>query len=251
MATVVDRPLEGDATDLARYEIHSRLEIVSLLHSIALARVAVSVYFNQGAEFIVTNLLAVNPEFEELILDLGADEETNDRLLRAERMTVVAFLDHIRLQFQSQRVERTVHDRLPALRMRLPDVLMRLQRRNDYRIRTSLAKPITASFSDPARPERRLSLRILNLSCGGVALIAGAGEPELAPGAVLENCRIDLPEVGVLTTTLAVQDAGVHREGVRMNLRRYGCRFVNLPPGMPSAIQRYITKLERERARRL
>jgi c-di-GMP-binding flagellar brake protein YcgR len=250
MNAPVMQPLDENALDHERYQVRSKLEIVALLRAVADAHIAVTVYFNQGADFIVTNVLDVNPEFEELILDLGADEATNRRLLKATRMTVVTFLDHIRLQFQAQRAEQTFHEQLPALRIRVPDSLLRLQRRNHFRIRTPVTKPIAASFPDPADRRRRVSLRIFDLSCGGVALVAGEGEIALEPGMMLADCRIDLPEVGVLNTVLEVRNAVKHEEGARMNLRRYGCQFVGLAPAFTSAVQRYITRTERERALR-
>ncbi|MGQ0509190.1 MAG: flagellar brake protein [Betaproteobacteria bacterium] len=242
---------EANALDHERFQVYSRIEIVALLRAVADARIAVTVYFNQGAEFIVTNVLSVNPEFEELILDLGADARANQRLLQSARMNVVTFLDHIRLQFQVQRAEETVHEQLPALRVRLPEVLTRLQRRNFYRLRASVVKPVCATFVDPSDRARRASLRILDLSCGGVALVSGAGDPELEVGAILEDCRIDLPEVGILTGALEVRSAGRHEEGARANQLRYGCQFFNLAPALANAVQRYITKTERERRLRL
>jgi c-di-GMP-binding flagellar brake protein YcgR len=246
----LSHPAESDALDHERYQVYSRFEIVSLLRAVADARIPVTIYFNQGVEFIVTNVLDVNPEFEELILDLGADDAANQRLLESARMTVVAFLDHIKLQFQAQRAEETVHEQLPALRIRLPEVLLRLQRRDFYRIRTPVARPAAASVPDPSDPGRRLSLRIFDLSCGGVALVAGESDAPLAPGTLLQDCRIDLPEVGALNTALEVRSAAKHEEGARKNLRRYGCQFVGLPPALTSAVQRYITRTERERAQR-
>lgn len=250
MAPTPEREAQGDALDHERFQVYSRIEIVSLLRAVADSHIAVTVYFNQGAEFIVTNVLDVNPEFEELILDLGADDDVNRRLLLSTRMTVVTFLDHIRIQFQAQRAEETIHGQLPALRIRLPEVMTRLQRRNFYRIRTSVVKPISASFVDPTDRSRRISLRILDLSCGGVALVSGEHEPALEPGSILEDCRIDLPEVGVLNTALEVRNAGKHEEGLRVSLHRYGCQFVSLPPALANAVQRYITRTERERALR-
>jgi len=250
MASRPQREPQGDALDHERYQVYSRIEIASLLRAVADSHIAVTVYFNQGSEFIVTNVLDVNPEFEELILDLGADDDANRRLLQSTRMTVVTFLDHIRIQFQAQRAEATIHGQLPALRIRLPEVLTRLQRRNFYRIRTSMVKPIFASFVDPADRGRRASLRILDLSCGGVALVSEVLEPAFEPGLILEDCRIELPEVGVLNTALEVRNAVKHEEGARMSLRRYGCQFVSLPPALANAVQRYITRTERERALR-
>jgi len=239
-----------DALDLERYQVYSRFEIVSLLRAVADARIPVTVYFNQGSEFIVSNVLGVNPDFEELILDLGADEAANRRLLETGSVTVVAFLERIKLQFQAQHVEQTVHEALPALRIRLPEALLRLQRRDYYRVRTPLARPPTANLPDASAPGKRLNLRVADLSCGGVSLVAGESDPPLAPGTILRGCRFVLPEIGEFTTALEVRSAAKYEEGVRKNLRRYGCRFAGLPPAMTNALQRYITKTERERAQR-
>ena len=250
MDAQLNQPAASDALDHERYQVHSRFEIASLLRAVADSHIAVTVYFNRGAEFIVTNVLDVNPEFEELILDLGADDTANRRLLQSDRMTVVTFLDHIRLQFQAQRAEETIHQQLPALRIRLPDMLLRLQRRNFFRLRTPVARPLAAIIPDPRAPDRHISLRVIDLSCGGVALLAGEGDAEFAAGTILQGCRIDLPEIGVLSAALEVRSAAKHSEGARMNMRRYGCQFVGLAPALASAVQRYITRTERERARR-
>lgn len=250
MHAQLERASAADAQDFERYQIDSRFEIVALLREVADAHAPVTVYFNRGAEFIVTNLLDVNPEFEELIFDQGADIGANRRLLRSERMTVVTFLERIKMQFPAQRAEATIYERLPALRIRMPESLVRLQRRNCYRIRTPVARPIVAGVADPSDPGRCLRLRILDLSCTGIALVARDDEIMLEPGALLQDCRIELPEVGVLSTALEVRNIGSHEHGARNKLLRYGCRFVGMSPALVNAVQRYITRTERERAQR-
>jgi len=250
MSAQFSPPLAGDALDYERYQVESRFEIVALLRAIAESRTAVTLYFNQGSDFIVSNILDVNPEFEALILDLGADAAANRRLLDATHVTVISFLDNIRLQFHVQRVEETVHEQLPALRIRLPEALVRLQRRNFYRVRTPVVKPIAAAFPYPLQRDKHLVMRIADLSCGGVALVSAETDPALLPGMLLQNCRIDLPEVGVLDSVLEVRNVANHVEGARSKQLRYGCQFVSLPPALASAVQRYITRIERARAQR-
>lgn len=250
MQAQLDRASESGSLDYEHYQVHSRFEIVTLLQEVANAHALVTVYFNQGAEFIVTSLLDVNPEFEELIYDLGADAGANQRLLKSARMTVVTFLDHIKLQFSAQRAEATTYEQLPALRIRLPDSLLRLQRRNFYRIPTPVARPVVANVPDPSNPGRRVHLRIHDLSCGGIAMLASQEEIALEPGMLLKDCSIELPEVGLLTAALEVRNVAIQDQGVRRKLLRYGCQFAGLPPAMVSAVQRYITRVERERARR-
>src|SRR5206468_6010297 len=89
MATPMKRaesPSRLDASEFERYQVHSRLEIVAILRSLIEHRSLVTVSFGGRDDFIVSALLAVNPDFEELIIDHGADPATNVRLLQAPRL---------------------------------------------------------------------------------------------------------------------------------------------------------------------
>jgi hypothetical protein len=72
-----------------------------------------------------------------------------------------------------------------------------------------------------------------------------------AIGKVFPGCRIDLPEIGAVTTSLQV------RNSLDMTLlnnktnRRLGCEFTDIQRSMLAYVQRYITKLERERNARI
>lgn len=249
MQSQIDIPRQDEDSEFERFQVHSRFEIVSLLREVADSHALVTVYFNRGAEFIVTSLLDVNPEFEELVFDLGADESANRRLLGSGRMTAVTFLDRVKLQFSAQHAELTAYENLPAIRIRLPESLLRLQRRDFFRIRTPVARPILAAATHPLEKDRKLRLRVVDLSCDGAGLVAGEGEGDagLETGMTLRGVRIELPEVGLLTVALEVRNIRAHDEGMRRNLRRYGCQFIGIAPSLTNSIQRYITKIQRER----
>ena len=75
---------------------------------------------------------------------------------------------------------------------------------------------------------------------------------EMLPrGMLLKECRITLPEEGVLTANLCVRNKFdvTTRSGARHV--RVGCEFVALPGARMSMVQRYITRIERERKARL
>jgi c-di-GMP-binding flagellar brake protein YcgR len=244
------RAIEPESPEAEGCQVHSRLEIVNLLREVADAQSPVTISFDQDGEFVVTSLLAVNPDSEELIYDLGADAAVNQRLLRSAHMTVVTFVDNIRLQFAAQCVEATMHEHVPALRIGLPDSLLRLQRRDAFRLRTPAANPLFASVAVTSNPRQRVQLRVLDLSCGGLALQAAEGEIALKAGTILKDCCIELPDVGVLTATLKVRNVAVQEDAAGKKTLRCGCQFSGLPPAMMSAVQRYISKVERERAHR-
>jgi len=234
--------------ELDRFQVFSKAEIVALLRAVADANTMVTISFNQGSEFIVTTLLEVAPDEDTLIFDLGADAQANARLLRAPRMMVSTVLNDVKLQFSTARATRATFEDGPALRLDLPDMLLRLQRREHYRVRTPISRPLVVDVAHPLAPGTRTGLRILNLSCGGIAMVAASESLALESGMTLADCRIELPGFGTVHTTLEVRNIAGFEERGGKRMQRCGCQFTDLPPATVTLLQRYITKLERENA---
>lgn len=234
--------------ELDRYQVFAHAEIVSLLRATSEAGTMVTISFNQGADFIITLLLAVLPEEDALVFDLGADAQANARLLRASRMTVSTVLDNVRLQFNASRATQVGFEGGPALRVDIPGTLLRLQRREHYRVRTPISRPLLANVPHPDGSGTRTELRLLNLSCGGIAMVAASDSLALESGMIMADCRIELPGFGTVHTTLEVRNiAGIEERGGK-RIQRCGCQFRDLLPATLTLLQRYITKLERENA---
>lgn len=238
----------GIDAELERYQISSRAEIVSVLRAVAASRAMVTIGFNQGMDFIVTSLLGVDPDADALVFDFGADARSNARLLQAERLNVSTVLDRIKVQFASPGAVEVEFEGAPGLALPLPELLLRLQRREHYRVRTPLTRPLVASVPHPQEPGKRAQLRILNLSCGGIAVVSAGEAVTLEPGTVLHDCRIELPEFGTVNTALEVRNAGSVEERGGKRTQRCGCRFLDVAPATLTLLQRYITRLERANA---
>jgi c-di-GMP-binding flagellar brake protein YcgR len=233
--------------DNERYLVHSRLEITAILRSLIEHSALVTVYFGDRSEFIVTALLTINPEFEELIFDYGADDVLNARLLESSRLTLVTQLDHIRVQFVASRAEATTFQEMPAFRIRLPDALTRLQRRENYRVKVPMSQRVTCTLHlDPADSRRSVAIRICDVSGGGIALVDFPPSLELVPGTVYPDCHIDLREIGRVTTDIEIVHVMEKASRNAVKTRLCGCRFRNMPNAMLTLIQRYINKIERD-----
>lgn len=236
---------EPESPDLAPYTVYSRVEIIALLQSIGRAGVLTTVYFDQHAGFAVTALLSVNPEFEEVVFDAAQDEVTQRRLLAAESLTFVAFVDQIKIQFSARRAQATQFDARPALRVRLPEQLLRLQRRDFFRVRTPLSRPAhcLVPYGDDRRQYEKL--RLLDISVGGVAVLAYPEKFELSPGARIDDCFLDLPGIGSVGVSLELR----HTEPLPRDdaARSAGCQFIDITPLARTLIQRYVNKLDAER----
>ncbi|HEY4372989.1 MAG TPA: flagellar brake protein [Burkholderiales bacterium] len=232
---------EPETPETEQYFTYSRREIINVIEETIASRGMVTVYFNQGEEHFVTNLLQLNPEFEELVFDAAPLALTNELITESRRTTFVSFLERIKIQFHTQRVEATFFEGKPALRTRLPESLMRLQRRNFFRVPAPIAKPLQCHI--PLTGGSTLQFSVRDLSVGGLGMIAGPASGEFKAGMVFHNCRIDLPGHGDVTVSLEVRnDQGGGPAGLS---QRYGCQFLNLSGPVVSLIQRYINQLER------
>jgi len=236
---------EPESPDLEQFHIYSRREIIGVIEELLESRALVTVYFAQGDESFVTTLLHVNPEFEELVFDQAPGEAMGRRLLESRQLTFVSYIDHVKVQFSAQHAESTAYGGKPALRIRLPESLMRLQRRNYYRVppgKSALACEI------PLPDGSRARFAIGDISVGGVAVIAGPALAEFQPGTVFHNCKIELPGHGQFNSSLEIRNHdNAANDGKGAARQRFGCQFLNLSGPVVSLVQRYINQLERSR----
>ena len=127
-----------------------------------------------------------------------------------------------------------------------------MQRREYYRINTPLTTPIKASFPvDIDGNIETLKLILVDISCGGIAVLDEKKALDCTIGKTYEHCKVDLPNIGLVDVVLQIRNS---QELVLLNgktNRRVGCQFLNLSNSVLTSIQRYIMKLERERNARM
>jgi len=237
--------LPADSADDNRFRVESDVEIAYILRGLMKSGALVTAYFNGGREFVVTAVLSVEPERGFIILDSGANRELNDRLLRSGEINVVSSQDGVRVQFSSRKVEGVNFEGRLAFRILMPDSVVKLQRREYYRLATPVLNPIKCDL--PAAEGQRVEMPICDISLGGVCLVGERAGSALEPGTMLEDCRIVLPEAGVIQTSMCVRNSYLVTLKNGASSRRTGCEFVKLSAQQEAMLQRYIIRLERER----
>ena len=243
-----DTPSRPDNESLESFRVRSRVEVVAILRSLIRARSRCTVLFGSGPQDVLaTTLLAANPDAQELVFDCSSDAALNRRLQRASTLKFETSLDHVRVEFSTWAAESTSHDRLPALRVRLPESVVRLQRREYFRIPAPIANPLVASVPDPKDPRTILKLRLLDLSLGGLALLLPKEVTAPPLGTELEGCSLDLPDAGRILFNVSVRSVSANS---RPPGTRIGCSFLRLQPHAEKAVQRQIMAMERERLAR-
>jgi c-di-GMP-binding flagellar brake protein YcgR len=235
---------EPDSPELERFTVYARVEIIAVLRQILEHGVLVTAYCDGSESFAVTALLAVNPEFEEIVFDSASDQLAQRRLLAAESLTFVTFVNQVKLQFRTHAAQPNLFEGKPAFRVRLPEAMLRLQRRDAFRVRTPLARPAHCLVPYSEDGKQYEKLRMIDISVGGMALLTYPEKFDLAAGSTIEACFLDLPGVGSVGVGVRVRHIDVLPRD--QNARRVGCEFVSLAPQARMMLQRYVNQLDAE-----
>jgi c-di-GMP-binding flagellar brake protein YcgR len=234
------------------YEVESRREIAALLRQIAEKKPLIRMLVKGEADVCVTSLLAVDADNGTIVLDRSISQEQNARIIAASKVMCETSLDKIRILFHLGNLRETRFEGSIALAADFPVRLIRLQRREFYRMATPVTTPVRATIPlPPALGGGSTVLPLADISCGGIALLDNKHQLGSTIGETFANCRIEVPDVGPVTTSLQVRNAIEMTLLNNKTTRRLGCQFVDISRANMAAVQRYITKLERERNARL
>jgi c-di-GMP-binding flagellar brake protein YcgR len=234
------------------FEIDSRREIVSLLRAIGEKNQLIRMLVRGEADVCVTSILDIDPDTNSLYFDCSIDPEQNRRILEASRLSFETTLDRIRILFTTEGAEETTYDGGKALQVAIPPSLIRLQRREFYRMPTPVSNPVRATI--PIPPELgggSAVVPLADISVGGIAILDNKMVLGNTIGHKYLGCRIDLPDIGIVTTGLRVRNSMELTLLNDKSNRRLGCEFIDISRGNLALVQRYITKLERERNARI
>jgi len=238
--------------DVSPYQVHSRREIIGLLRSMQERNQLVTMQADGGAEAVLTSVLEVDETNGIVVIDRAPSNIVNHRIVSSDNVSFETVLDNIRILFFSNKVGECLYDNLPALYIAIPPSLIRLQRREFYRVPTPVANPVRCTIHVPPDDETgtggtTVVVTLKDISAGGIGIIDEKKMLDNTIGRVYKDCRIDLPGGAAVTAQLQIRNSHDLTLVSGKSIRKIGCMFVNLPSSTLAAVQRYITKLERER----
>ncbi len=238
-----------ETRNYAKFVLHGKKEILAVLRKLQNDVSLVTAFFDAGREMLLTTLIEISDDG--VVLDFGADSGTNRKALLADKLFCVASQEKVRVQFEIGRLSQITFTGRPAFRTALPNSVLRLQRRDFFRLAMPITRPLKCSMprADEEGNVSFVEMNMVDISGGGLALTVPKGAT-LEVGAEFPDCSIELPEVGTIKVTLAVRNVFEVelRSGARVT--RAGCSFVKPHGATLALIQRYIMKVERERKAR-
>ncbi|MFZ6747048.1 flagellar brake protein [Undibacterium sp. JH2W] len=221
-------------------------EILGILNELAHRREPVTVYFNEGREFIVTLVLSARDDG--LVFDIGGDARANKLLEKASSCVFLALPDGIRVQFTGLNPQRFSWGGQDAFWVPIPQRVVRMQRREYFRNQLPIVDPLKVRLYNE-QGETLAYWPIHDLCVGGLS-VQVSGPPEIRVQDRIAKLHI------VLGIRNVVRCEGVVRhvtqiEKNKQGRHRIGVSFSNLPHEMDVAIQRHVNQLEYERRKLL
>ncbi|MBS1189604.1 MAG: hypothetical protein H6R10_1396 [Rhodocyclaceae bacterium] len=237
----------------SNYMLSTSVEILFVLRSLIKRGCMATVYFDHGKSFFLTWVLALGKDEKSLVLDMGSDEAVNRKALTANRLIVTSNLDNVKIQFALTGLQEASFEGKPAFLAALPQALLRLQRREYFRLETPLTTPVRCEIpvSGEGSAATTLTLVLLDISGGGLSLMAPTDVASaFKTGTLFSNCRLQIPNESVIAINLCVRNAFPVMNRGGQEYYRVGCEYVNLSGARLNMIQRYITQVERQRKAR-
>jgi flagellar brake protein len=245
--------LEHDEA-FSSFMLRSRAEITFILRSLVEHARLLHLQGAEGTVSYLTSILGYDSDAGVLFIDPSNDESINRRLIADGPLFLATSLDRIKVQFRLTHAAASAFAGRPALRAPFPEGILRLQRREYFRLATPVANPLRCivSGTSPDGLPVRHELPLIDISGGGVSLmVASELAPDFAAGSRYDNCLIQIPEEGALAVRLQVRNLFDVQTKSGAEYKRAGCEFIDLRGSQLSTLQRYITRIERERKARL
>lgn len=233
-----------------RYLISNPREIVWHLKLLKDQRNFITLYPSHLNQFFLTSIVSVNEKAGELILDAPGLPELMESALKSSSSTLTTSMDRVKVQIRLGILQQTRYENSPALLARLPETMLRLQRREFFRIDTPRIQPLRCKLvkHHEGKESEVFDFPLLDISGGGLCM---SGPVETADhfslGELFTDCRLEIPDESVISVNLRVREVSRLETANGQIQLRLGCEYVNLPSARQNLIERYITRLERSR----
>jgi c-di-GMP-binding flagellar brake protein YcgR len=230
--------------DLERCTLNGRREILFQLRSLIRQNERVSVTFDEGRQSFLTVLMDISSDEGTLYFDIGGSDETNAAFLKSERCQFAGIVGGIRIQFSGRSPRQVRLSGETVFAVAVPGSLLRLQRRDAFRLQLPTTKPYICRVQRGTPDE--IALPLYDISVCGLG-IQVSEQPQFEPMQKLENCWLDLRESGIFPVTLEVRYIRASESFSHKPIWHLGCKFIDLAQANETLIQRFMARIEVER----
>ena len=226
------------------FRLSAPAEVHALLKRLLDENVALHLNTPQGAVY-TTTLWAIDEARGTIALSADRESPQLQRVLEAEEVTVIGYLDSVKVQFELNGMVVVHASTSSSISGQMPREMFRFQRRNSFRVRPLGHNTPTATLSHPMIPDMQLALRVLDMSIGGCALFLPDDVPAIAPGVRVNAVQLELDANTRIRTAILIH----HVTSINPESRgvRLGCELVSLSGEATRTLQLFIDHTEKRR----
>jgi c-di-GMP-binding flagellar brake protein YcgR len=223
--------------------IASPLEIESILRFILDSKTLLRMEAPDRLISVITTILQIDAHT--ITVDKTWRDSISQQLIKADTVLLEAALKEMQISFDGAEIMSATHAGRPALRLAMPKLLKRLQRREFARVKVPVKSPALCTLSAPDQPEGNIRLALRDIGPGGLSLMDSQRLLGGASGTQYEDCRLELPDVGWVNVGLRV----VHNNDTPLKDGKtghnVGCVFVDASDTTLMLLRHYAWRLER------
>lgn len=234
-----------------QFLVNNALERYRILSNLQKAEEPISVFIpsEDGGEnpSFVSTLLHVDKDQLSIRLETAQQAELTEKAANAPYLLCSTQLNKVKIEFRVDQPTLMSQDGVDSLAAALPETVVRIQRREYYRLRI----PTNITLQCTIHVEHYdIRFDLFDVSCGGISGQLIDIDLELHPGMVLEDSQIDIPQIGSVTVDLQVRNISIRTDDQGHEIRQIGFSFIELPEYASNAIQRFVYAREREQTNR-
>ncbi|MEY4748217.1 MAG: hypothetical protein RIQ60_431 [Pseudomonadota bacterium] len=228
------------------FRIADENEVASLLQQLVEARVQVNLATPDGMNYS-TELVGINRKARRISFAAAARDLRPRTLVDVDEVMAVAYLQQVRLQFDLSGLVMVHGQKDSVLQAEWPVTLYRFQRRQSYRVRPlEHLKPV-AHLQHPVEPHEALTVRVKDVSLGGLALQFPGDGRVIPSGSRLDHVEVELDALTRLDAALRIVHVSVLDASGKGDApsTRLGCEWISLGGDGHRVLQRYIEQTQK------
>jgi len=230
-----------------KFRISSKSDILNILQVVMKRNMLAALHFDHNNDFILTSILAIDPELGKMVVDFGEIEKLSQVVLHAKEVTLVTSQDQSKIQFTCTAIRKIQFENRNAFSIDLPESLLRIKKRQYYHITKSTPALLKCIIPLPNEHNPDITgITVHDISCGGITLIEQHSLVNFKSGTTYKNCHITLPGIGILNITIRVKNTYKVTLENGLTCKHVGCEFINLSQEMLEMIRNYISRLKQE-----
>jgi c-di-GMP-binding flagellar brake protein YcgR len=237
-----------DIPENEEFLVHTRASIVALLRQLMRQNDPIIAVFSDGEETLTTTVLHVNNEKGLVVLEYGQNPELSRKMLSSRDVLFDIKQNSIILQFTARSVRHARLKGESVFVIPLPDKILRLQRREYYRLDTTSSGGMQCTLTTPYGDKHIYTIE--DISVGGLGLVDQSGAIEFVSFQVFNNALVNIDGIGTMTMKLQVRNTHEETNSDGKLINRIGMAFMELTPDQENKLQRYINRQQMEEQRK-